>query len=217
MSLSSIVNRILNRQADRERAKVSSYMELVQSIHAGTEPSDEELEAVLLAAQRTVENLAADVECLRTRSEDANIVAREPEVNAESLRSTERFKLADQEYNETVHAAKAKIAAARAAFDDEQLTAQQELIRIGNARARLQNTSSLAPRIQEACSNGIATVRTRDSLAELRSVGEKRDQLESQIRTNQEKISDLEAEALIPENFQITQPKLGVGEFEGSF
>ena len=69
MNWSSLLDKITTKQQERAKAKFSDYRALVRQIGDGNEPAVEDVERILLANNRTVEQLRQDVEVLNRRRE----------------------------------------------------------------------------------------------------------------------------------------------------
>lgn len=69
MTLTSLLEKIVGRQAQRERARVASYQDTVRRIADGEEPDADDLDRVLSEAGKSLDHLKAGVELLQRRRE----------------------------------------------------------------------------------------------------------------------------------------------------
>lgn len=170
MSISAVLNKIIGRQAARKVERLQSYDELVRAVHAGTEPSEDEIETILESAGRTCDDLTRDVQLAIDRHAWAAQLATEPAFRAEHDKLYGEQIRADDEFNESMRRLRDEYSQRATAIQQRLVTVDAEIDRCQTARNRLTRSSLVHARLAELWTEHGATMIELQSLpAQLRS------------------------------------------------
>lgn len=89
--LTSLLEKIVGRQQERERARVTSYRQMVAQIAAGKDMNDEDVDRLLITTGKSTDDLKASVELHHRRVALRAQMDRLPEIEKERAKVSKQF------------------------------------------------------------------------------------------------------------------------------
>ncbi len=96
MSLTTLIDKVLGKQREREQARAADFQSIVRQIAAGKEPDADRVDDVLADAGKTLDDLRQAVERLQTRSRLRERIDELPKIAAEREQIEKQIAAADQ-------------------------------------------------------------------------------------------------------------------------